>query len=196
LKGIGLGDPDLARDLATAAARNHRSTWHVTVTDQHGHAVAHGCARPVRRRKRTGHDPPGGPGFTFTPAGNGTWRLVAGRREMLVTIEPLPDTDCDHRHQARGHDPGVMLRHLTEVRHVTCTGPGCRRPAGRCYFEHNVPFEEGGRICMCNGDPKCRSDHRMKQDRRWRVEQLLGGYVRWTMPSGRQHITEPARYPI
>jgi hypothetical protein len=48
------GDPDLARDLAEAAARNPRSTWCVTVTDRDGHAVGHGCARPARRRKPDG----------------------------------------------------------------------------------------------------------------------------------------------
>ena len=61
LGGIGPVDPDLARDLARAAARNPRSTWCVTVTDKDGHAVGHGCARPARRRKPDGHDPPGGP---------------------------------------------------------------------------------------------------------------------------------------
>src|SRR6202035_3907175 len=81
LAGIGPVDPDLARDLAAAAARNPRSTWHVTVTDRDGHAVGHGCARPVRRRKPDGHDPP----FTLTPTaqadppgGYGTWRFTAG----------------------------------------------------------------------------------------------------------------------
>ena len=203
LGGIGPVDPDLARDLAAAAARNPRSTWCVTVIDQDGHAVGHGCARPVKRRKPGGHDPPGSPGFTFTPAGQpgppggyGTWRFTAGQREMLIEIGPLPAGDCDHRWQARGHDPGVMLRHLTEVRHATCTGPGCRRPAARCDFEHNIPYEAGGRTCLCNGGPKCRFDHRMKQDPRWKAKQLPGGYVRWTAPSGRQHVTEPTRYPI
>ena len=203
LGGIGPVDPDLARDLAAAAARNPRSTWCVTVTDQDGHAVGHGCARPVRRRKPDGPDPPGGPAFTFTPAGqpgpaggHGTWRFTAGQREMLIEIGPLPAGDCDHRWQARGHDPGVMLRHLTEVRNARCTGPGCRRPAARCDFEHNVPYEAGGRTCLCNGGPKCRFDHRMKQDPRWNAEQLPGGYVRWTTPSGRQYTTEPTRYPI
>ncbi len=196
LAGIGPVDPDLARELAAAAARNPRSTWHVTVTDRDGHAVAHGCARPVRKRKPGGHDPPGGPGFAFTPAGPGTWKLTAGQREMLVTIEALPGGECDHRHQARGHDPGVMLRHLTEVRHATCTGPGCRRPARRSDFEHNIPYEAGGRTCICNGDPKCRSDHRMKQDPRWKTQLLPNGYIRWTLPSGRQYVTEPTQYPI
>ena len=47
LAGIGPIDPDLARDLAEAAARNPRSTWCVTVTDSQGHAIGHGCARPA-----------------------------------------------------------------------------------------------------------------------------------------------------
>jgi hypothetical protein len=204
--GLGPVDPDLARDLAQAAARNPRSTWCVTVTDSQGHAVGHGCARPARRRKPDGPhppDPPGGTGFTFSPAGQpgppggyGTWRFTTGQQEWLIEIGPLPAGDCDHRWQAKGHDPGVLLRHLTQVRNATCTGPGCRRPAASCDFEHNVPYEAGGRTCMCNGGPKCRTDHRMKQDPRWNAEQLAGGYVRWTTPSGRQYITEPTRYPI
>ena len=203
LGGIGPVDPDLARDLAAAAARNPRSTWCVTVTDQDGHAVGHGCARPVRRRKPDGHDPPGGPRFTFTPTeqpgppgGYGTWRFTTGQQDLMIKIGPLPAGECDHRWEARGHDPGVMLRHLAEVRHATCTGPGCRRPAGRCDFEHSIPYEAGGRTCICNADPKCRHDHRLKQHPRWNAEQLPGGYVRWTTPSGRQHVTEPTRYPI
>jgi hypothetical protein len=207
--GIGPIDPDLARDLARAAARSGRSRWCVTVTDQDGHAVGHGCARPApatgrgKRDKPGGPDPPGEPRFAFTPAGEpgpaggyGIWRFTAGQQDMLIEIGPLPAGECDHRWQARGHDPGVMLRHLTEVRNATCTGPGCRRPAARCDFEHNVPYEAGGRTCLCNGGPKCRFDHRMKQDPRWKAEQLPGGYVRWTTPSGRQYVTEPTQHPI
>jgi hypothetical protein len=200
LGGIGPVDPDLARDLAAAAARNPRSTWCITVTDQDGHAVGHGCARPVTRRKPGGHDPPGSPGFTVTPAGQpggyGTWRLTTGQQDLLIKIGPIPTGECDHRWQARGHDPGVMLRHLAEVRHATCTGPGCRRPAARADFEHNIPYDAGGRTCLCNANPKCRHDHRLKQHPRWNAEQLPGGYVRWTTPSGRRYVTEPTRYPI
>jgi hypothetical protein len=167
---------------------------------------------PVPRDPGRGEDPPGGtgdaglPGFTFTaddqhgpPGGYGTWRLATGnpgQPDLIVTLRPIPTGDCDHRHQARGHDPGVMLRHLTQVRHVTCTGPACRRPAARCDFEHNTPYQGGGRTCLCNGDPKCRHDHRMKQDPRWTSEQLPTGDVRWTTPSGRQYTTEPTRHPI
>ena len=211
MAGLGPIDPDLARDLAAAAARSPRSTWCVTVTDQDGHAIGHGCARPApagtsKRHKPgapDGPDPPSGPSFTFTPAGQpgppggyGTWRLstgTAGQRDLLIQIGPIPTGSCDHRHEAKGHDPGVMLRHLAQVRHATCTGPGCRRPAVNCDFEHNVSYESGGRTCLCNGNPKCRHDHRLKQDPRWQAEQLENGDVRWTTPSGRQYVDRTRR---
>ena len=46
------------------------------------------------------------------------------------------------------------------------------------------------------GGPKCRRDHRLKQDPRWKVDQLPDGTFRWTTPTGRQYTTEPTRYPI
>jgi len=213
MAGIGPLDPALARDLAGAASRTPRSTWCVTVTDQDGHAIGHGCARPEPKTHGTGkpdaprtHDPPREPQVTFTPAsqpgppgGYGTWRLATGaggQPDLILALEPIPTGECDHRHQARGHDPGILLRHLAQVRHATCTGPVCRRPSTRADFEHNTPYEAGGRTCLCNGNPACRHDHRVKQDPRWTVEQLAGGHVRWTTPTGRQYITEPTRYPI
>jgi hypothetical protein len=114
LAGLGPVDPGLARDLAAAAARDPRSTWCLTVTDEHGHAIGHGCARPApatgRPGRRTpgsagGHDPPRPPGpgragFTLTPAarpgppgGYGTWRFsagVPGQRDLIIEIGPLP----------------------------------------------------------------------------------------------------------
>jgi hypothetical protein len=85
LSGLGPVDPWLARDLAAAAAANPKTTWCLTVTDNQGHAIAHGCARPEPRTRRQHSGPgppPGGTRFTFTPAsrdgppgGHGTWRL-------------------------------------------------------------------------------------------------------------------------
>ena len=223
IPGIGPIDPALARDLANAAAANPRTTWCVTVTDQDGHAIGHGCARPeprshARRRDKQGKPgPPGGPdpprgtsgttgpGFSFTasgqhgpPGGYGTWRLRTGEHgpDLVVALDPITTEGCDHRFAAQGHDPGVKLRHLSQVRHATCTSPVCRRPAASCDFEHNTPYEAGGLSCLCNGGPKCRHDHRLKQHPRWKVDQLPDGTFRWTTPSGRQYITEPTRYPI
>jgi hypothetical protein len=207
LAGLGPVDPWLARDLAAAAARSPKTTWCVTVTDEKGHAVGHGCARPEpgSHRKRAGPGPPGKTGFSFTPVsrdgppgGYGTWRLhtPGPGPDLIITLESLGTDPCDHRHQAKGHDPGVRLRHLSQVRHATCTSPICRRPAAQCDHEHNTPFEAGGRTCLCNGGPKCRHDHRLKQHSKWKVDQLPDGTFRWTTPSGRTYDTEPTRYPI
>jgi hypothetical protein len=218
MSGIGPIDPWLARDLATAAARNPRTSWCVTATGEHGHAAFHGCARPEpkprpKRGKPGKRDKPrttagaarDGPGFGFTreeregpPGGFGTWRLrtPGSGPDLIVELYSLSTEDCDHRFQAKGHNPGVKLRHLAQVRHATCTSPVCRRPASQCDFEHNVPYEDGGRTCLCNGGPKCRHDHRLKQQPRWNVEQLPDGTFRWTTPTGRDYITEPTRYPI
>jgi hypothetical protein len=72
----------------------------------------------------------------------------------------------------------------------------CRRPAGQCDFEHNTAYEAGGRTCLCNAGPKCRRDHRLKQDPRWTVSQLPDGTFRRTTRTGRAYTTEPTRYPI
>ena len=208
LGGLGPVDPWLARDLAAAAAANPRTTWCLTVTDGQGHAVAHGCARPEPKghRKRAGPGPPPGEGgFTFTPAdrdgpprGYGTWRLTTpgDGPDLILTIDPITTDPCEHRFEAKGHDPGVKLRHLAQIRHATCTSPICRRPAAQCDVEHNAPYEAGGRTCLCNTGPKCRHDHRLKQHPKWKVEQLADGTFRWTTPAGRSYDTEPTRYPV
>jgi hypothetical protein len=210
LPGLGPVDPWLARDLAAASAANPKTSWCLTVTDSRGRAAGHACARPepASHAKRRKHQPPGGtdpPGFTFTrvgpgpPGGYGTWRFttgIPGQRAWIIDIDPIPAGDCDHRYQASGHDPGKKLRHLTKIRHATCTGPMCERPSGRADFEHNIPYEKGGRTCLCNTGPKCRHEHRLKQDPRWTVEQHPDGTFTWTTPSGRQYTTEPTEYPI
>ena len=63
LAGLGPVDPWLARDLVNAAAASPKTTWCVTVTDQHGHAVGHGCARPepTSHRKRAARGARGRP---------------------------------------------------------------------------------------------------------------------------------------
>ena len=109
LRGTGPIDPWLARDLAAAAAAHPKTTWCVTVTDDLGHAVGHGCARPEPRRrgKQEGPGPPpGGTGFSFTPAsrdgppgGCGTWRLrtPGNGPDLIVALDPITTQDCDHR---------------------------------------------------------------------------------------------------
>jgi hypothetical protein len=217
--GWGAVDPALCRDLAArAAAAGSRSGWHLTVTDSRGHAVGHGCARPGARAKRAESGKPGaaggpgdsaggpGDGEAGGPAPGGAAPGDAGLpRELTLTlpdgavlaftIYPIPVTSCDHRYESKGHDPGRLLRHLTEVRDGTCTLPGCARPARRCDYEHATPFEKGGRTCGCNGGCRCRRDHQVKQSEGWTVRQVLPGWHQWTTPSGRVYTKGPKEYP-
>ena len=94
---MGPIDPWLARDLAAAAARNPKTTWCVTVTDKHGHAIGHGCARPEPRATPDTRRTRAGPGFTFTPAsrdgppgGYGTWllRTPGPGPDLIITLDP------------------------------------------------------------------------------------------------------------
>jgi len=215
LDGLGPVDPWQARDLARGSAASPQTTWCLTVTDHRGRATGHACARPeprkhARGRKRgppSGTSPPGttSTGFTLTPAGPGppggygTWRFttgVPGQRPWILEIHPIPAGPCDHGYQAHGHDPGTRLRHLTQIRHAACTAPMCGCPSTRADFEHNIPYEAGGRTCLCNGGPKCRHDHQLKQEPRWKVEQHPDGTFDWTTPAGRTYTTGPTEYPI
>jgi hypothetical protein len=205
LAGLGPVDPWLARDLARSSAASPKTTWCLTVTDSRGRATGHACARPEPRDHTSNRAHTISTGFTLTlagpgpPGGYGTWRFttgVPGQRAWIIEIHPIPAGACDHRYQAKGHDPGVKLRHLTQIRHATCTAPMCRRPSGRADFEHNIPYEAGGRTCLCNGGPKCRHDHLLKQDPRWKVTQHPDGTFTWTTPAGRQYTTGPTEYPI
>ena len=203
--GLGAIDPDLARQLAAAAARNDRTRWCVTVTDDQGHAIGHGCATRARKRKPTPARPNGtrdGPSFTKTsdhqPPGDGygTWHLQIGGREFTVKLITIPVTECDHRYESAGYRPSALLRHLVEVRDGECTQPTCVRSAPRCDFEHATPWHKGGKTCCCNGGCRCRRDHQVKQSPGWTVTQPRPGYHQWTTPAGRVFTTEPMRYPI
>jgi hypothetical protein len=222
--GFGAIDPDLARAMAAMAATSPWTTWCLTVTDEHGHPVAHGCARRTPGARATSTSPPvngpgppvngpgppvNGPGRRPAPAfsrgsgpgppgGYGTWRLRTGRDgpPLTVDIEPVPVTDCDHRHETGAYEPGDRLRHLVEIRDGECTWPPCRRNARRTDFEHAIPWDQGGRTCACNAGARCRHHHHAKQAPGWRLDQNQPGYHTWTTPSGRQYTTGPITYPV
>ncbi len=148
--------------------------------------------------------PDGSGPLTFTrgqghgPAGGyGRWRLrIGGDRQLLVDLEPLAVTDCDHRHESAGYQPSDTLRHLVQIRDAECTWPPCRRAARRCDFDHAIPWDQGGRTCSCNGGPRCRHHHHAKQAHGWKLEQKQPGYHTWTTPAGRTYTTGPTEYPI
>jgi hypothetical protein len=212
-EGHGLGplDPELSRRLAAAAAKNPHSQWCVTITDPHGYAIGHGCAKPARTNRQTRQNgqaeasPPGsrdGP-WAFTrnddpgpPGGYGTWTLtMPGGQKYTVKLGPIPLTDCDHRHESHAYQPNDTLRHLVQIRDGECTFPTCSRHARESDFEHATPYHKGGRTCACNAGARSRRCHKTKQSKGWSVTQPLPGWHQWTTPSGRTYTQGPMRYP-
>jgi hypothetical protein len=196
-------DPALVRDLAATAAGSPHSHWCLTITDNQGVAVAHGCAKPARTQKNRPASRDGPPRWAFTPTddpgppgGYGTWTLtVPGGQELVVKLEPVPVTGCDHRHESHGYQPNDTLRHLVQVRDGECTFPPCSRHARESDFEHAIPYDQGGRTCACNGAARSRRCHRVKQSKGWTVTQPQPGWYQWTTPSGRTYTQGPMQYP-
>ena len=126
--------------------------WCVTLTDADGHAIGHGCApqpaRPAADPARRQHHPaatirPARPPEAVDRDSRSTCQRARParrvrdlatvhrhprQRDQIISLGPIATDDCDHRHEARGHDPGVRLRHLSEIRHATCTAPACGPP--------------------------------------------------------------------
>jgi hypothetical protein len=218
--GFGPVDAALARRLGRAAGAHPATRWCLTVTDEHGQAIGHGCL-PGRRPGEVfalggqpssgpgdrpgagsgGRSPdcqPGGgpatmPGRPGPPGRAGPSGFLA--RDLTVTITALARGSCDHRNEEPGYEPSRRLRHLVRARTATCSAPGCARPAPQCDLDHTVPYDQGGRTCECNLAPLCRHHHRCKQAEGWRLEQPEPGVVCWTTPAGRHYITTPTTYP-
>ncbi len=178
IPGIGPTDAGTCRDLAGTLAANPATRWCITLTDPHGRAVAHGCARAG----------PGPPGTADPDRDRRTWLAT-------VTITPIAASTCDHRHQSAGYQPSPTLRHLVKTRSPRCGYPGCRRPAVRCDDDHTVPHHKGGRTCECNLHPLCRHHHQTKQAPGWHLAQPQPGVLVWTTPSGRKYTTTAEPYP-
>lgn len=111
------------------------------------------------------------------------------------SITLLADGNCDHARETAAYRPSAGLRHVVEVRHDTCTFPGCRRPAAHCDADHTVAYHRGGRTCLCNLAPLCRRHHQAKQAHGWALEQTRPGVMTWTTPAGRRYTITPTSYP-
>jgi hypothetical protein len=170
----GPADATTCRQLTDLLARSPKTRWCITVTDNTGRAIAHGCAR-------AGPGPPG-----------------SDKRAWLasVTITPIETGTCAHRHQSAGYHPAPTLRHRIKIRSPRCGFPGCRRPAWRCDDDHTIPHHKGGKTCECNLHPLCRHHHQCKQSPGWHLSQPQPGILVWTTPSGRTYTVTPEPYPV
>ena len=112
-RGLGAIDPAMARQMAASAARNPRSTWCVTVTDELGHAIGHGCARPARGRRKPGHDGAAGNRGSTPDPPPATDRGSPSPKHRTRPGRRIRDLAPDHRrtglHRHADPDPGHRM---------------------------------------------------------------------------------------
>ena len=194
--GFGLLDPQTARDLVAAAARNPNTRWCLTALHPDGTAAAHGCAagpHPWIPSPYHNRDSPGEPPGPLKPPDQQAAEFL---RALKLTLNAVIRGPCDHVQAQHRYRPSRELRHLITARSARCTAPGCGQPAARCDLDHTQPWHHGGQTCPCNLAPLCRHHHRCKQAEGWWLEQPEPGVLKWRTPSGRTHTTTPTIYPV
>jgi hypothetical protein len=183
---------ELARRLAAAGPA---TKWCLTLVNEKGQAVGHGCARAG---PPPGTGPPGTSPGGSSPRGSSPPGGISDQLAWLadIKITSIATGICGHEREVPGYRPPESLRHLIKIRSPRCGEPGCRTPAHRCDDDHTIPYHLGGKTCECNLHPLCRRSHRTKQARGWHVSQPEPGVLVWTLPSGRVYtkINEP--YPV
>ena len=86
------------------------------------------------------------------------------------------------------------MARLVRMRYMTCTFPGCDRPATGCDLDHTIPWPNGP-THPGNLNPKCRLHHLAKTFRGgptgWRDRQEADGTIVWTAPTGHEYRKVP-----
>jgi hypothetical protein len=191
--GFGPLDAADSRALAGMLTAHPATRWCLTLTDQAGRPLAHGCARASPGPPATGPPRP-----ATGPPRPATGRPGPAVLAWLAALDlvPLSGGPCDHTGASPGYRPPWRMAHLARVRNPTCTHPGCRHPAARADLDHTVPHHLGGVTCLCNLGPRCRRHHQIKQAAGWAVTQPTPGTFITTTPAGRRYPTAAARYPV
>lgn len=123
-------------------------------------------------------------------AADGTWR-------RLLT-DPADGTLVERG--TRTYRPGAVLGGHVIARDVTCTFPGCVRPAGTGELDHITPYRaptsvtepRGEQTTAANLHAVCKRHHDLKTQGVWKVKRdLPGGGVAWTSQLGITYVTHP-----
>jgi hypothetical protein len=120
-------------------------------------------------------------------------RELCGASSSWMRVLTHPETGAVLSVGRDRYDPPPALRRLVKWRSETCMGPGCNMPASRCDVDHQVDWARGGLTALHNLTPLCEGHHIVKHHGGWSVQQLTGGVIEWTSPTGRVYLVEPTR---
>ncbi len=110
--------------------------------------------------------------------------LVAGG----ATVKPLSEiADLPTERQYR---PSAALTAFVRMRAMTCSFPGCNKPAHRCDLDHLIPWPAGA-THPGNLAPLCRLHHLVKTFSGWTPTAKPNGRIQWSAPTGHTYNVAP-----
>ncbi len=109
-----------------------------------------------------------------------------------ATVRPLREVaDLPTERQYR---PSTALTAFVRMTSMTCSFPGCTKPAHRCDLDHVTPWPAGA-THPGNLRPLCREHHLLKTFRTgpdgWTMKAHPDGRTEWTAPTGHTYVTTP-----
>ncbi|AEI12782.1 HNH endonuclease [Cellulomonas gilvus ATCC 13127] len=118
-------------------------------------------------------------------AADGTWR-------RLLTD---PRTGALVERGSTAYRPGAALGAHVRARDVTCTFPGCVRPAATCELDHITPYRHDAadavQTTADNLHAACKRHHDLKTQGLWTVRRVADGGVAWTSRTGITYVVHP-----
>ena len=106
-----------------------------------------------------------------------------------ATIRPLSNP-ADLTTEPR-YRPSTKLAAHVRMTAMTCSFPGCGRPAHRCDLDHLTPWPAGA-THPGNLRPLCREHHLLKTATTgWTPHANPNGTTTWTTPTGHRYTTAP-----
>ncbi|TFC98778.1 HNH endonuclease [Cryobacterium sinapicolor] len=128
----------------------------------------------------------------YGPIDPDTAREIAARAPSFIRILTHPETEAVLSVGRTRYKVPKELRQYLQVRDETCRYPGCRRAATQCEIDHTLDWQFGGLTEHDNLAHLCPADHALKSETRWTYVHLPDGTLKWTSPTGRTFISEPA----
>lgn len=127
----------------------------------------------------------------YGPITAGQARQIAGDGELRrLVCDPLSGTLLDYG-RTTYRPPKALADHVI-ARDITCSAPGCRRPAEYCELDHTVPYPKGTTSAK-NLSARCKHHHRAKDGGGHVVTRFPDGTQSWTTPLGTNVLSSPPR---
>ena len=128
----------------------------------------------------------------YGPIDPDTAREIAARAPGFIRILTHPETGAVLSVGRTRYKVPKELRRYLRVRDETCRWPGCRRAATQCDIDHTLDWQFDGLTEHDNLAHLCPADPALKSETRCTYAHNPDGTLKWTSPTGRTFLSEPA----